>query len=206
MTALSPKLYFKLFDVFIFPVLSYGSEVWGFQPYVHLERVHLLYCKRYLGVSNSAPTCVVLGDCGRLPLFCHYVKRCVKYWLYLLEMPESRLPHKSYKMLFNKDEQGKYTWVTEVKNLLYRYGFGHVWLSQGVGNTSYFLTEFISRVKDVGSQEWWSDVCTNEKTNYYRNFKTELSLELYMSCIDLSKYRRALARFRCGNHPLEIET
>ena len=98
--------------------------------------------------------------------------------------------------------------MTEVKNLLYRYGFGYVWLSQCVGNTKLFILEFtvITRVKDEKRQEWRSDLCTNEKTNYYRNFKTEVTLELYTSCSNLFKYRRALARFRCGNHPLEIET
>ena len=193
MKCLPPKMYFNLFDVLILPVLSYGSEVWGFQIYEHLERVQLLYCRQYLGVSKGTSRCTVLGECGRLPLFCYYVKRCVKYWLHLLEMPESRLPSKAYRMLFKMDEQGKYTWATDLKNLLYLYGFGHAWLNQGVGNMKIFLSEFLMRVKDVKRQEWWSEVSVNEKTTYYRNFKTELNLEMYLSCIDLFKYRRALA-------------
>ncbi|XP_077994296.1 uncharacterized protein LOC144448021 [Glandiceps talaboti] len=203
---LAPKIYFRLFDVLILPVLSYGSEVWGFMAYEHLERVQLLYCRRYLGVANSAPNCTVLGECGRLPSFCYYVTRCVKYWLHIITMPESRLPFKAYQMLFKMDEQGKHSWVTQVKHLFYQYGFGESCLNQGVGNTVVFLSEFSTRVKDVKSQEWWSEVCANEKTSYYRNFKKELAPEMYISLISLCKYRRALARFRCSSHALEIET
>ena len=80
-------------------------------------------------------------------------------------------------MLFKMDEQGKHSWVTQVKHLFYQYGFGESWLNQGVGNTVVFLSEFSTRVKDVKSQEWWSEVCANEKTNYYRNFKKENGIQ-----------------------------
>ncbi|XP_077986167.1 uncharacterized protein LOC144440655 [Glandiceps talaboti] len=72
---LAPKIYFRLFDVLILPVLSYGSEVWGFMAYEHLERVQLLYCRRrYLGVANSAPNCTVLGECEPLLLLCYKLR------------------------------------------------------------------------------------------------------------------------------------
>ena len=45
----------KLFDQVIQPVLLYGSEVWGFENTVLLERVQLKFCKYILNVKQSTP-------------------------------------------------------------------------------------------------------------------------------------------------------
>ena len=52
-TDLSPRHVFSLFDKLITPILNYGSEVTGFHKNVHVERTHLRFCKRLLGVKSS---------------------------------------------------------------------------------------------------------------------------------------------------------
>ena len=43
----SPKLFFKLFDCHIQPMLTYGSEVWGLTAdHSTIERVHLFAIRR----------------------------------------------------------------------------------------------------------------------------------------------------------------
>ena len=43
-----PKLFFKLFDCQIQPMLTYGSEVWGIMAdYSITERVHMFAIKRF---------------------------------------------------------------------------------------------------------------------------------------------------------------
>ena len=69
-------------------------------------------------------------------MFIQYHKRCVKYWLKLIEMDQNRSPLACYKMLKDLDDQGRRTWATDIRNMLYRYGFGHVWMNQGVGDTT----------------------------------------------------------------------
>jgi hypothetical protein len=49
-------------------------------------------------------------------------------------MDVDRLPRACYKMLYQADVNGKQNWVTHVKNILFRYGFGFVYISQEVGN------------------------------------------------------------------------
>jgi len=39
-----------LFERLITPILNYGSQVWGFAHGACIERVHLQFCKRLLGV------------------------------------------------------------------------------------------------------------------------------------------------------------
>ena len=51
----------------------------------------------------------------------------------------NRYPHVCYNMLRSYDDSGKITWAQHVKMLLYKYGFGHVSLSEGVGDENMFL-------------------------------------------------------------------
>ena len=52
-TTLSTSHTIDLFDKLILPVLNYCSEVWGFIPAHTIERVHLQYCKKLLGVKKK---------------------------------------------------------------------------------------------------------------------------------------------------------
>ena len=58
-----PKLFFKLFDCQIQPMLTYGSEVWGIMAdYSITERVNLFAVKRFfLNVSTRTPSALVYG-------------------------------------------------------------------------------------------------------------------------------------------------
>ena len=44
------SLFCKLFDSKVFPILSYGCELWGIFDIADLERVHLYGLKRFLNV------------------------------------------------------------------------------------------------------------------------------------------------------------
>ena len=66
----------KLFDILIAPIFTYNSEVWG--AYVKhdlgsidktpFEKVHLKFCKYYLGVSRKATNLASRAELGRFPL------------------------------------------------------------------------------------------------------------------------------------------
>jgi hypothetical protein len=122
----------------ILPIVLYGSEIWGYEQYKSIEKVQINYCKKVLGVPKTTSNEAALGECGRYPLMLHSVIKCIKYWLKLLNMPESRYPKACYQMLCTLDEAGKHTWATSVKQILNKYGFGIVWLQQGVGDCELF--------------------------------------------------------------------
>ena len=199
------EVYFKLFDSLILPILLYGSELWGFQQFMQIEMVQLKYCKHFLGVRQNTTNEAVLGDCGRTPIFVKSLTRCIKYWLRLTELPDNRVAKHAYKLMLKIDESGHTSWATEVKNILQYYGFGIVWVSQGVGDTISFVTEFSQRVSDIYKQNWFSDVCSKESLNTYCNFKSVLEPEKYLLQLSDVRYRHALARIRCGSHKLRIQ-
>jgi hypothetical protein len=70
----------KLFDQVIQPVLLYGSEVWGFENTVLLERVQLKFCKYILNVQQSTLDFMVCGELGRFPIEILVKIRMISYW------------------------------------------------------------------------------------------------------------------------------
>ena len=60
--------------------------------YSIIERVHLFAIKRFLNVSTRTPSALVYGETGRYPLYISIYTRCIKYWLNLVRMPDTRIP------------------------------------------------------------------------------------------------------------------
>ena len=202
-----PKhIFFKLFDTKVLPVLIYGSEIWGFKQYDILEQVHYYACKRFMCVGIKSCNSAVVGDCGRYPLYIETMKRCIKYWIRILKMPDSRLVKTCYNMLKYYDELGNKNWVTEIKTLLQRNGFGYIWDTQTVSNECKFISSFVQRLKDQFAQDWIVDVNDNRKLILYREFKHSFCYEQYLDVLKVRKFRHALAQIRSGHHELEIET
>ncbi len=58
------SLSIELFDKLIEPILSYGSEVWGFHKAIDVERLHTRYCKRLLSIKSTTPNDIARGELG----------------------------------------------------------------------------------------------------------------------------------------------
>ena len=131
--------------------------------------------------------------------------RCIKYWLKLVCNIDNRYHNHVYSVLYMLDGSGRTTWASEIRLLLYTTGFGHVWLAQGVGNTELFLHTFKLRLSDISLQTWHSDTENNLKLGTYCIFKTNLDIEIYLSVVNIRKYRISLSKLRCSSHKLAIE-
>ncbi len=67
-TELSPKHVLDLFEKLVVPILNYAGEVWGFNHSNQIERVHLQFCKRLLGVKITTQNDFIYGELGRVSL------------------------------------------------------------------------------------------------------------------------------------------
>ena len=109
-------------------------------------------------------------------------------------------------MIDSHDNIGRINWVTSVKNLLYQYGFGYVWISQDIGDLDMFLKYFKMRLNDCKTQDWSASVNESSRCDTYKHFKSLLEPEKYLS-IGLSyQFKKALSRLRCSNYKFTIET
>ena len=84
---------------------------------------------------------VIIGDCGRYPLYIETIRRCVKYWIRILKLPENRLVKICYNVMKYFDDLGFNNWVTEIKILLQTNGFGYIWESHVAENESTIISE-----------------------------------------------------------------
>ena len=89
----------------VFPILFYGSEVWGTSCKI-IEDVQIKMCKWFLKLGENTNGIMALDDCGRTPLRLVYTTRAIKYWYRLLQLSENGLPRQCYKMLRTLDENG----------------------------------------------------------------------------------------------------
>ena len=201
-----PKhVFFKLFDTKVLPIIVYGAEIWGFKQYDALEQVHYYACKRFMCVGIKSCNTAIIGDCGRYPLYIETMRRCVKYWIRILKLPENRLVKKCYNMMKYFDDLGFNNWATEIKILLQTNGFGYIWESHVVENESTFKSAFVQRLKDQFLQKWAFDINCNRKLVLYKDFKQNFCFERYLDLVTIRKFRHSLAQIRTRHHDLEIE-
>ena len=170
-----------------------------------IEKVQLYACKRFMSAPLRSCNAAVAGDCGRYPMYIIASKRCIKYWLRILVMPDYRYVKKCYNMLLYYDSIGYQNWATKIRNNLYKNGFGYVWESQSCQNPDLFLIHYIQRLKDQYLQDWSEECNNNAKLTSYKHFKTYFVYEHYLDVLDIKKYRYAFCTLRLSSHFLMIE-
>ena len=121
-------------------------------------------------------------------------------------MPAHRYPNACYKMLYQMDQNGRHTWATSVKTLLFKYSFQDVWLHQGVGDRNAFLREFENRIVQLYVEEWKYDLDQSSKLSLLKQIASPCTeTEVYLKYVSIRKYRSSLAKLRCSSHSLRIE-
>ena len=196
----SLEIFLKIFDSKIQPIMLYGAELWGLDKAANLcEKVHLFGLKRFLDVDRRTPNDFVYGETNRYPITINSTIKCIRYWFKLLAMNADRLPHKAYTTLYNLDERGKKNWVSNIKLCLFEYGFGHVWINQGVGSIPMFINAFRLRLVDCTWQNWEHHIRSSERFKTYSLFNcVNFSVKSYLT-LNLSRaVRQITAKFRFG--------
>ena len=163
------------------------------------------FCRILLGVGSKSPAPAVLGECGRHSIYVLCYVKCIKFWLKLLSMEEGTLLRSCYEMLVIQNNAGRKNWVSDIKDLLYRYGFGYIWEMQHVENANLFIYEFKMRLLDSNIQNWRENMSAMPKLRTLCLYKNELTSEPYLTQLMPRRMRTSLAKFRIGNHDLAIE-
>ena len=196
---------FELFDKMILPVLLYGAEIWGYKEWPVIEKVHLKFLKRLVGVSQSTSNAAIYGETGRLPLAVHYQKRCIKYWMKLKTMNDTRYPKQCYYQLKEQSDAGRLNWATDIKNLLMTLNLSDHWEKIRIENEQEFLGLVDRELVEHYKNQWMTQLQGSSKLTVYRTIKDTSSMESYLCNIRAVALRRILTKFRVSDHTLEIE-
>ena len=133
-TDFSPKHTLDLFDKLVSCILNYAAEVWGFFKATQIERVHLQFCKRLLGVKKSTQIILFMGNWEEQKKKRYFI--IIKYWLKNVNSAERKYISYIYNTMLADIEENdrEINWALLVKRLLSNLGFYEVWLQQNVGD------------------------------------------------------------------------
>ena len=92
---LPPAFFLNYLTRKIKPILFYGSEIWGMQNNLQIQRAHLFALKKLFNVSPKTPNDMVYGQTGRTPMCLDAQISSLRFWLRLTRMENERLLMKS---------------------------------------------------------------------------------------------------------------
>ena len=217
----SPQLMLRLFDSLVRPVLSYGCEVWGLdygmQVHGHLvelragtetrrkvkpdgqELLHKKFVKRVLGVCDSTPDIIIMGEVGRLPLAFFRLRQIVRYWNRLCALPDHRLLKKAFLDSATLAENSK-SWVSIFKTQLQSLGIP--WEGLQPVDTNCI------RELEVEYVEAWKlrlSIQSIKTQTYSRLTILDYKMQDYLRFMKCKTRRNLFARFRTGSHWLQVQ-
>ena len=194
-TFLSPRHKLELFDKLITPILNYGCEVWGFIQADAVERVHLQFCKRLLGVKKNAQNYFIYAELGRTNFLTGRNLVIIKYWFEISVAGESKYVEQIYCLMLNDIDKRANTvnWAFRLRHLLSSLGFHEVWVNQGVGNYSAFIVLLKQRLTDTFIQNWRSRLDEFTKATFYKAFAV-FQLQPYLDMVNVNKFSNAFSR------------
>ena len=116
---LSVSCHLDLFDKIIIPMLTYGSEIWGYENIDILEKVHVQFCKLLLNLKTSTPNFMLYGELGRYPLNITVKLNILSFWSKLIDGKQSKLSSLIYRLLYFKTHgNNTFSWINFVKSIL----------------------------------------------------------------------------------------
>ena len=206
-TFLSPRHKLELFDKLITPILNYGCEVWGFIQANAIERVHLQFCKRLLGVKKTTQNDFIYGELGRTNCLANRYVAIVKYWFKILVSEDDKYIKMVYNLMLKDIETVPNTvnWASLVRHLLISLGFYEVWMQQGVGYYRRFISLLKQRVTDTFIQNWGARLGDSSRANFYKSFAV-FQLQPYLDKVNINKFSQTFSRLRMSSHRLEVES
>ena len=202
-----PKNQISLFNSLVASVLSYGCEVWGLAEAKRIETIHLSFLKYVLKVKKSTPNCVVYNECNAYPLFLDRLVRIMNYWVKIIGLndndPLKILYQTSLQLNINDSYEKSNCWAINIRNILYKNGFGYVWQNQNFGIDKSFIVIFKTRIKDIFFQKNQVEINGLSINRLYRHLNVESNR--YLFSLPNDYIRIALTKLRLSSHHLMIE-
>ena len=147
---------------------------------------------------------IALGELGRTTFASHATCKLISFWLRVLKHSEDRYTKRCYNDQVILAERGHASWGLDVKNILFRVGFGDVWLNQGVGDEDLFVSIFKQRVIDINMQDWKSNLISLDSLRTYNVIKNDYFVEYYTLFLNQFHLRKLIAKLRCGVLDIEV--
>jgi len=199
------KTRLQLYDALVQPVLTYAAEVWVGSP--GMEKIELVergFLRSLLGVRPTTSSNIVMSELGRYPLALRCWAQAAKFYNRLLDLPPDRLVCKAWQAQLEMLDIGAACWAHRLRAWLLQhpaegeegdiFPHGAVNVGEAVGSARMaFEAQFLVREDSSSTLRRYVNLRGPA-------FGSQNYLEM-KHC----QLRQSLARFRCGNHLLEVE-
>ncbi len=191
--------YKKLYESYVDAIILYCAGTWGAKNISYCESIQNRAIRSYLGVHRFTPNLAINGDMGWKSTQSKRQICMCRLWNRLVTMDVNRLPRKIFDWDF---KQCYHNWSGEMRELL-----KYVDMEASFHTKSWLDCKEIDRNLYLKQKEEWEvNVKCVSKLRTYNTFKVEYATEPYVTSFMSKGLRSALAQFRCGVLPLNIET
>ena len=118
-------LQLKLFDNTVLPILTYGSEVWGFENLDIIERVHNEFLRKITRSKKGTPLYMLMAELGRYSLRITINARMIGFWYRLIHGKNTKLSLMLYQCL--RHSRARSQWLTYIENIFVTIGRQDIW-------------------------------------------------------------------------------
>ena len=188
-------LQLKLFDNIVIPILTYGSEIWGFENLDIIEKVHNDFIRKITRSKKSTPLYMLLGELGRYPVEIAIKARMIGFWDGLIHGKFSKLSFWLYQCLMHSKTRSK--WLLHIQHIFETLGRPAIWQYQQnfhMNNLSAFVKSLLI---DQYLQGWQNKSTQSSKALTYFSFKSDYAMENYFVSLPRKHYLN-LFKFRTG--------
>ena len=115
---ISYKIYTKLYESCVTPVLDYAAEVWGYKNYSKPNNVQNKAMRIFMGVHRFAPIAGLEGD---MAWMCPQYRRwlaMLRFWNKLIKMDNTRLVKRIFEWSHAQALRGKQNWCKDMLEIL----------------------------------------------------------------------------------------
>ena len=153
------------------------------------------------------------NETGRLPLKLTIFSNTLKFWLHLLNLPNSSVARQCLQISTQLADFGKKCFMLSIYDILKQYGTDFSTDLQTMIDTKgdrlktkKCQSKIIENFKTGLEKHQHELIRCNKKLKFYSTFKTDVTPSNSLELITNLKHRRAVAKLRVGNHNLRIET
>lgn len=186
----------------VFPVLSYGCEVWGCENTEQVDVLERNFLRRLLKLSNDTSRAMVYGEFGVEPASDKIKCRLLSFWHKTSTCTRNKISKQTYQLLLGDNVPSR--WIDYVRRTLMDLGLYIIWRNPESFSTQKFKQAVKERIREQRKAWWETEMSENPKCAFYQLIKKELGQERYL----LLPLRHAisLARFRTRSNNLPMTT
>ena len=226
---INPKLYLSIFDRTVLPIMTYGSEIWGYfnvntkrylqnksPEYLYeeciAEKLHMKLCKILLGVNQKATNIACRSELGRYPIMINILTNIVCYRARLEKDDCQGLVKESFRDDMLMHSKGLSDWYTCSEEILKYVNISKQQLqSLSVKRTRQNCTRKLRLFYDYYFRETLfndnrNDPSEKSKLRTFRLFKNTIKYEPYLSLRINKNIIKKYTQLRLSAHKLRIET